>query len=208
MKWYEKTPWWGDYVRTTDDYTNFNLKHFIRDFLLQPRLRYMVYFRYANCSNIGGAKYILRMLMFKMCHKYGLEIKAGTQIGSGFCLIHPYNITITPHAKIGSNCNIMKGATVGFCASGKKPGSPTIGNEVYMGLNSTIIGGITIGDDVMIAPNTFVNVDVPSHSIVIGNPCKIMPREGATKDYLNYKYIEEKYVRSKERNRVDNYTCL
>ena len=44
-----------------------------------------------------------------------------------------------------------------------------------------------IGDDVMIAPNTFINQDIPSHSIVIGNPCKIIPKENATKDYIFYK---------------------
>lgn len=69
----------------------------------------------------------------------------------------------------------------------KKKGAPTIGNSVYIGLNSTIIGGITIGDDVLIAPNTFINEDIPSHSIVIGNPCKIIPKQNATKEYLCYK---------------------
>lgn len=44
-----------------------------------------------------------------------------------------------------------------------------------------------IGDDVMIAPNTFVNSDIPSHSIVIGNPCKVISRENATKEYIFYK---------------------
>lgn len=53
--------------------------------------------------------------------------------------------------------------------------------------NSTVLGGIEIGNDVMIAPNTFVNQDIPSHSIVIGNPCKIIHKEDATKDYVFYK---------------------
>lgn len=41
-----------------------------------------------------------------------------------------------------------------------------------------------IGDDVLIAPLAYVNIDVPSHSIVIGNPAKIIPCEHATKDYI------------------------
>lgn len=101
-------------------------------------------------------------------------------------MIHPYNITISPFATIGRNVNILKGATIGL-SLGKKPGAPTLGNEVYVGLNSTVLGGVTIGDDVMIAPNTFVNCDIPSHSIVIGNPCKVIPRENATKEYIFYK---------------------
>ena len=39
----------------------------------------------------------------------------------------------------------------------------------------------------MIAPNTFVNCDIPSHSVVIGSPCKVIPRENATKEYIFYK---------------------
>ena len=61
------------------------------------------------------------------------------------------------------------------------------GDRHYTGINSTVLGGIEIGNDVMIAPNTFVNQDIPSHSIVIGNPCKIIHKEEATKDYVFYK---------------------
>ena len=47
---------------------------------------------------------------------------------------------------------------------------PTIGNEVWIGVNATIVGKVTIGDDVLIAPNAFVNCDIPSHCVVFGNP--------------------------------------
>ena len=56
---------------------------------------------------------------------------------------------------------------------------------VWIGINSTIVGKITIGDDVLIAPNSYVNCDVPSHSIVLGNPCIIKRREKATENYIN-----------------------
>ena len=39
----------------------------------------------------------------------------------------------------------------------------------------------------MIAPNTFVNCDIPSHSVVIGSPCKIISKDDATKQYVYYK---------------------
>ena len=41
-----------------------------------------------------------------------------------------------------------------------------------------------IGNDVLIAPNTFVNFDVPDHSIVIGNPAKIHHRDNATEGHI------------------------
>lgn len=116
---------------------------------------------------------------------YNCEISRQAEIGKGLYIGHPYCITINPKAKIGENCNIHKGVTIGQENRGKRKGVPTIGNEVWIGINSTIVGGITIGDDVMIAPNSFVNRDVPSHSIVYGNPCQIRPRENATEGYIN-----------------------
>lgn len=49
------------------------------------------------------------------------------------------------------------------------------------------MGKIVIGDDVLIAPNTYVNCDIPSHSIVFGNPCIIKHCENATDGYINNK---------------------
>lgn len=47
--------------------------------------------------------------------------------------------------------------------------------------------GVSIGDDVLIAPGAFVNFDVPSNSIVIGNPGKIIPSDASpTKKYIVY----------------------
>ncbi len=66
-----------------------------------------------------------------------------------------------------------------------RQGTPVIGNEVWIGINAAIVGKITIGDDVLIAPNRYVNCDVPSHSIVFGNPCIIKHRENATEGYIN-----------------------
>ena len=68
---------------------------------------------------------------------------------------------------------------------GGRQGTPVIGNEVWIGINAAIVGKITIGDDVMIAPNSYVNCDVPSHSIAIGNPCIIKHRENATEGYID-----------------------
>lgn len=54
-------------------------------------------------------------------------------------------------------------------------------------INAAIVGNITISDDVLIAPNSYVNCDVPSHSIVFGNPYIIKHRENATEGYINRK---------------------
>lgn len=53
---------------------------------------------------------------------------------------------------------------------------------MWIGINAAIVGKIVIGDDVLIAPNSYVNCNVPSHSIVIGNPCRIIHKDNATEN--------------------------
>lgn len=115
-----------------------------------------------------------------------VEMPLDINIG-GLYLGHPYCITINPKVIIGKNCNIHKGVTIGQENRGGRKGTPIIGNEVWIGVNATIVGAIHIGDDVLIAPNTYVNCDIPDHSIVFGNPCIIKPRQCATEGYINNK---------------------
>lgn len=51
-------------------------------------------------------------------------------------------------------------------------GDITIGNDVWIGYNSTIMAGVTIGDGAIIAANSTVIKDVAPYSIVGGNPAK------------------------------------
>ena len=48
-----------------------------------------------------------------------------------------------------------------------------------------IVGKIKIGNNVLIAHNAYVNIDVPNNSIVIGNPAAIHYKENATEGYIN-----------------------
>lgn len=105
-------------------------------------------------------------------------------IGPGLYLGHPYCIVINPETVIGSYVNIAKGVTIGQTNRGRNQGSPIIGNNVWIGTNAVIVGKIKIGDDVLIAPNSYVTVDIPSHSVVYGNPCIIKVKPNATQGYI------------------------
>lgn len=67
---------------------------------------------------------------------------------------------------------------------GKRKGVPTICDEVWIGVNTTIVGKVSIGDDVLIGPNAFVNCDIPSYSVVFGNPYIIKHKDNAIEGYI------------------------
>lgn len=67
---------------------------------------------------------------------------------------------------------------------GAKAGVPRIGDNVFLGTNSIVVGKIKIGNDVLIAPGAYVTFDVPDHSIVIGNPGRIIEKENAARGYI------------------------
>ena len=105
-------------------------------------------------------------------------------VAGGLYLGHPYGITVNSGTVLGMNVNLHKGVTIGRENRGRRRGCPTLGNCISVGINSSIVGKVTIGDDVLIDPNTYINCDVPSHSIVLGSSCRIIPREGTTENYI------------------------
>lgn len=129
-------------------------------------------------------KLYYRLRLKSLSRKTQIQIPYTTEIGEGFCIVHTGSIVVNGAAKLGKNINIAPGVTIGQENRGKRKGVPTIGNSVWLGTNSVVVGNVTIGDDVLIAPLAYVNFDVPSHSVVVGNPGRIIPRENATDMYI------------------------
>lgn len=146
--------------------------------------KFQQYLRKAQTASNGFSKLVYKVLFVYYRNKNHIEMGIAGKIG-GLYIGHPYCITVNSKSILGKNINIHKGVTIGQENRGRRKGTPTIGNDVWIGINSTIVGKITIGNDVLIAPNSFVNCDVPSHSIVIGNPCIIKHKENATLGYIN-----------------------
>lgn len=49
-----------------------------------------------------------------------------------------------------------------------------IGNNVQIGANSVVLPGVTIGDNVVIGACSLVNKNIPSNTVAVGNPCKVI----------------------------------
>lgn len=170
-----------DYYRMTGTDYKVGLRSLVQWFI-SHQIRYVYWWRKAN----KNPNFLNRMILKRYSKKYGLEISVSAKIGRGVYLGHPYNITVGGGVQLGDNVNLHKGCTIGRENRGKREGVPTIGNNVAIGINATVIGNVRIGNDVMIAPNSFVNFNVPDHSIVIGNPGVIHHRENATEGYIAF----------------------
>ena len=120
----------------------------------------------------------------RITNKYGMDLACNPKIGRGLVIGHWGRIVLSGNAVIGEQVMLTHGVTIGRDIRGDRKGDPIIGNRVCIRANSTVVGNITIGDDVVIAPNTFVNFDVPSHSIVIGNPATIHRKENASEGHV------------------------
>lgn len=129
--------------------------------------------------------YVLCWLYYShLQNKFGVDIPVQTKIGDGFLIEHCGGIVMNPKVSIGRNCNVYNGVTIGKEKRGLREGNPVIGDQVWIGANAVIVGKIKVGNDVMIAPGAFVNFDVPDHSIVLGNPARIIHKENATEGYI------------------------
>lgn len=153
--------------------------------LLRPvELKYLALFRKANACPFKPLRLYYTVKLKRMSNKTYIQIPARTQIGEGFYIGHSGRVIIHPDARLGKNINVGTGVTIGYENRGPRKGAPTLEGDCWVGTNAVIVGNVHIGEDVMIAPLTFVNFDVPAHSLVIGNPAKIIHKENATQDYI------------------------
>jgi serine O-acetyltransferase len=159
----------------SQDLKRYGKSSFLKLFFTNPSFRFTVVIRsikYLNKYNF--IRLILVLYYRKLKVKYGFQIPAMTSIGHGFVINHFGNIIINQGVVIGSNCTIAQGVTIGKVDRGKLKGNPTIGDRVWIGANSVVVGKITIGNDVLIAPLSYVNFDIPDNAVVMGNPAKIV----------------------------------
>jgi serine acetyltransferase/GT2 family glycosyltransferase len=156
-----------------------------------PGFRYTFLMRTARYlksidSVFGRVCYILIRLLLHRCRViYGIDIPYNTDIGEGLYIGHYGGIVVSHEAKIGRNCNINHDVTIGAAYGGKHPGTPVIGDRVYLGPGSRIIGGITIGDNVAVGANAVVTSNVEDNAVVAGVPARVISHNGSVEYVIN-----------------------
>ena len=109
---------------------------------------------------------------------YGMNIKLGKHvfINSGCCFQDQGGIEIGDNVQLGHQTVI---ATLNHDLNPQKrwnmiPAPVKIGNNVWIGSHATILSGVTIGDNAVIAAGAVVTKDVPANVVIGGVPAKII----------------------------------
>ena len=108
----------------------------------------------------------------------GISLPADCEIGEGLYIGHFGGIVLCPEVRLGHNCSIAQNVTLGSAGS-RRDSAPTIGNRVFIGAHSVLVGDITVGDDAMICAGSMVNRPVPARAVVLGNPARVISYEGS-----------------------------
>lgn len=96
---------------------------------------------------------IYQKRMEHLCTKLGMELHINC-FGPGLRIAHPFGIVVSGNARVGSNCFIHQGVTIGI--NENEDGAPKIGDNCVLGAGAKIIGDVTIADDVCIGANAVV----------------------------------------------------
>ena len=124
----------------------------------------------------------------------GISLPFECAIGEGLYIGHFGPIIVNPRARIGRNCNLSQGVTLGLAGRGEARGCPTLGDRVHVGANAILLGAVTIGDDAAIGAGAVVTKSVPPRGVAVGNPARVISLAGSF-DFVRYDGMERDEAR-------------
>lgn len=137
-----------------------------------PGYKAIVYYRIAHLLYEMGYKLCARIISEEAHSKTGIDIHPAAKISVPFFIDHGTGIVIGETTVINKRVRMYQGVTLGAVSvphakdiQGVKR-HPTIGSDVTIYANATILGDINIGDDVVIGSNTYIREDIPPHTTV------------------------------------------
>lgn len=138
-----------------------------------------------NGIQIGNNVSILRNTIIEctgVIRQLGEGLRIGNHVGiaqncfiqvRGEVIIGDY-VILGPYVKIFSENHNFKNTDIPIVLQGETRLSVTIENNVWIGANSTVLGGVKIGEGSIIAAGAVVNKDIPPFSIVAGVPARVI----------------------------------
>ena len=111
---------------------------------------------------------------------FSCDIPYKTTIGKNTSFPHlALGVVIHEKAKIGNNCKILQGVTIGGKSGHQEV--PVIGDNVLIGANAVVMGPIKIGNNAIIGAGSVVLKDVGEDEVVAGVPAKVIKNTKETR---------------------------
>ncbi|KQQ04230.1 MULTISPECIES: serine O-acetyltransferase EpsC [unclassified Rathayibacter] len=112
----------------------------------------------------------------------GVEIHPGAVIGRRLFIDHGMGVVIGETARIGDDCMLYHGVTLGGKSARRERRHPSIGDRVVLGAGSVVLGPITLGSDVSVGANAVVVKDAPDGAVLVGIPARDLRAMGRADD--------------------------
>ncbi|MBV8530939.1 MAG: serine O-acetyltransferase [Candidatus Eremiobacteraeota bacterium] len=107
-----------------------------------------------------------------------IEIHPAATIGKGIFIDHGSGVVIGETAEIGDDCTIYQGVTLGGTSLSHGKRHPTLARNVTIGVNSSVLGAIVLGDNAKVGGGSVVVKDVPANATVVGVPARVVAQDG------------------------------
>lgn len=169
----KKHPYWNDDYKQYDMKSPFLKEQSIWAIWIYRRGQYL----YENQS--GKITYRFQVFLYWQLFRLietitGISIPWSVQCGPGLRIWHFGNIFIHPNTKIGSNCVLRQGVTLGNRRNADD--APVIGDSVEIGAYAQILGSVKIGNNCKIGAMSVVVTDIPDGATAVGNPARIIKK--------------------------------
>ncbi|WP_258059672.1 serine O-acetyltransferase EpsC [Rathayibacter rathayi] len=114
----------------------------------------------------------------------GVEIHPGARIGRRLFIDHGMGVVIGETARIGDDCMLYHGVTLGGKSARRERRHPTLGDRVVVGAGAVVLGPVVLGSDVSVGANAVVVKDALDGAILVGIPARDLRAQGRTEDAL------------------------
>lgn len=139
--------------------------------LVYNGLNALLLYRISNDFYYKNHKILATIFRNRNIKKYGCDIDQRATLGKRIMIPHPNGIVIGKKTIIGNDVVIQHQVTCGI-KNPKLEDNPVIGNNVFIGAGTKILGNLKISDNVIIGANSVVLKDIEEGSVVAGNPAK------------------------------------
>ncbi|WP_319549689.1 acyltransferase [Desulfogranum marinum] len=104
-------------------------------------------------------------------HSTGLELGYRTDIGAFTYINASFGVVLEENVQVGSHCSIYSVSTID-----NKQGKVVLKNNCKLGSHSTVMPGVTIGENSIIGAHSLVIGDIPKNCVAVGVPAKVIKK--------------------------------